>query len=344
MKISRFYLFLFFLLNNLLFAIAQDGVSQKIKGISMVASRNSIDDGHAKDLEEFGSNYIAVMPYAFMPENHDPKLIFDTERQWSGETLKGIEMDVQTLQSQGLQVMIKPHIWVGSGVFTGEISMTSDKDWNQFEKNYKTYILAFAKLAERHKVSLFCIGTELYEFVSKRPEFWCELIEEVRSIYSGNLTYAENWDKYSNLMLWDSLDFIGIDAYFPISEAKTPSLEQINLAWKGLKKELKTFSKSHSTKILFTEYGYRSIDYAGRKPWDSSRSTNPVNEIAQLNLLKALHQNLRTEDWFAGGFLWKWFPYYEPNSKRHQNRFTVQGKVSETYLRSFFSGPTTTEY
>ncbi len=344
MKISIFYLFLFFFLNNLLFAIAQDGISQKINGISMVASRSSIDKEHAKDLKQLGSNYIAVMPYAFMPENQDPKLIYDTERQWFGETLEGIETDVRTLQSQGLQVMIKPHIWVGSGVFTGDISMVTDKDWKQFENNYRTYIIAFAKLAEQNKVPLFCIGTELYEFVTKRQEFWCELIEEVRSIYSGKLTYAENWDKYDNLMLWDSLDFIGIDAYFPISEAKTPTLKQVNLSWKELTKELKSFSKFHKTKILFTEYGYRSIDFAGRKPWDSSRNEHPVNETAQLNLLKGLHQSLKTEDWFAGGFLWKWFPNYDTNSKRHQNRFTVQGKSSQTYLKSFYSRLTNTEY
>ncbi|MBZ9786101.1 glycoside hydrolase [Psychroflexus sp. CAK57W] len=344
MKISRFYLFLFFFLNTLLSAIAQDEVSQKINGISMVASRNSIDMGKAEDLKQLGSDYIAVMPYAFMPENENPKLIFDTKRQWSGETVKGIGTDVRILKSQGLQVMIKPHIWVGNGVFTGDISMLSDKDWKQFEENYRTYILTFARLAEQHRVSLLCIGTELHEFVSQRPEFWCRLIDEVRSIYTGKLTYAENWDKHNNLMLWDSLDFIGIDAYFPISESKTPSLEQVNMVWKDLAKELNSFSKFHNTKILFTEYGYRSIDYAGREPWNSSRNQHPANETAQLNLIKGLHQSLWDEDWFAGGFLWKWFPNYDPNSKRYKNRFTVQGKVSEIYLKSFFSRPTIIEY
>lgn len=335
MKISQFYLFLFLFLNNLLFAIAQDEALERINGISMVASRTPIDDRQAKALKQLGSNSIAVMPYAFMQENQDPNLIFDTERQWSGETLDGIERDVQMLQAQGLLVMIKPHIWVGSGAFTGTISMASDKDWMRFEKNYKAYILAFAKLAERHKVSLFCIGTELHEFVSKRPAFWCELIEEIRYIYSGKLTYAENWDTYEDVLFWDSLDFIGIDAYFPVSEARTPSLEQVNLAWKGLAKGLKSFSDAYNTKILFTEYGYRSIDFSGREPWDSSRKDNPSNEIAQLHLLKGLHESLWNENWFAGGFLWKWFPNHDPNSKRHQNRFTVQGKISETYLKSF---------
>ncbi|NEV93205.1 glycoside hydrolase [Psychroflexus sp. YR1-1] len=301
----------------------------------MVASRMTIDDQQAKALKQLGSNYIAVMPYAFMPEKQGPELIFDTKRQWSGETLAGIESDVQMLQNQGLSVMIKPHIWVGSGAFTGTISMRSDKDWIRFEANYKAYILAFAKIAERHKVSLFCIGTELQEFVSQRSAFWCELIEEIRRIYSGKLTYAENWDTYEDVLFWDSLDFIGIDAYFPISEARTPTLKQVNLAWRGLAKGLKSFSDSYNTKILFTEYGYRSIDFSGREPWEFSKSTARFNEVAQLNLLKGLHESVWDENWFAGGFLWKWFPNFDSNSKRYQKRFTVQGKISETYLQSF---------
>ncbi|SDG53669.1 glycoside hydrolase family 113 [Psychroflexus sediminis] len=339
MKKLRFYLCLVFLLLNLMFAFAQARVSEKINGISMVAARHSIDDVHARHLKTLGSNYVAVMPYAFMPDANEPELIFDTDNQWFGETLQGISEDVKTLKSQGLKLMIKPHVWVGNAAFTGDVFMISEGDWSQFEQNYKTYILAFAKLAEQNKVSLFCIGTELQEFVSRRPEFWCELIDEIRSIYSGKLTYAENWDTYTGVRFWDSLDFIGIDAYFPISEAKTPSLDQVNLAWKGLTKKLKSFSNSYNTKILFTEYGYRSIDFAGKQPWDSSRYANPSNERAQLHLLKGLHQSLWDKDWFAGGFLWKWFPNYDKNSKRHQNRFTVQSKASELYLKSFFGRP-----
>jgi hypothetical protein len=314
-------------------AVAQDG---KINGMSMVASKSTIDVSHAESLKQLGSNYVAVMPYAFMPEANTPKLIFDTKRQWSGETIPGIESDISTLQDQGLQIMIKPHIWVAGGIFTGDISMSSEEEWQHFEENYRSYILTFVKLAEQNKVSMFCLGTELEGFVSQRPEFWCELIQEVRALYSGKLTYAENWDKYHKVHFWDSLDFIGIDGYFPVSNSKTPSLSEVNLAFRALKKELKSFSKLYQRKILLTEYGYRSVDYAGKEPWDSSRNENPVNEKAQLNLLQGLHQSFWKEDWFAGGFLWKWFPNYDPTSKRHQNRFTIQGKISEDYTRSFY--------
>lgn len=333
----RFYHIIFFALITSQLVVGQFKYSKKINGISMVASRDTIGKTSAQSIKEFGSNYVAVMPYAFMPKLDKPHLLFDTKQQWSGETPKGIESDVKTLQSQGLQVMIKPHIWIGGGDFTGDISMTSQNDWVTFQENYKAYIIAFAKLAERNGVTLFCLGTELQNFVVARPGFWCQLIDELRAIYSGKITYAENWDQYQEFVFWDSLDYIGVDAYFPVSDKKSPTLEEIDSAWKPLKIELKSFSTSFQTKVLFTEYGYRSIDYAGKEPWDASRNENPVNEEAQLNLLKGLHQSFWKEDWFAGGFLWKWFPNYDPSSKRHQNRFTVQGKLSEDYLKSFYS-------
>jgi hypothetical protein len=334
MNIIKHFLFFFSLINFLSITYAQEA---KINGMSMVASRSTLSQTQAERLNHTGSNFVAVMPYAFMPDAYSPRLFYDTERQWSGETLKGIESDIKTLQKQGLQVMLKPHIWIGNGVFTGKISMRSEADWAEFEDRYTSYILEFAKLAEQHQVSLFCIGTELNAFTIERTDFWCGLIEEVKAIYSGQLTYAENWDKYDTVGFWDSLDFIGIDAYFPISESQTPNLDEVISSWSSLKWDLESYSRFYETPILFTEYGYRSIDYSGKEPWDSSRNEGTANEKAQLILLKGLHQSLWKEDWFAGGFLWKWFPNYNVNNKRHRNRFTVQNKLSETYLKSFYS-------
>ncbi|WP_245539756.1 glycoside hydrolase family 113 [Psychroflexus tropicus] len=329
-------LFLLFLMLFCFFPFVS-GQEKKINGMSMVASRSLIDQNQAKELKQTGSNFIAVMPYAFMPKADTPQLFFDNEQQWNGETLGGIESDIQTLKTQGLKIMVKPHIWVGSGTFTGKIAMSSEAHWKAFESQYKQYILAFAQLAEENDVELFCLGTELNSFAIQRKDFWCDFITEVSTVYSGKLTYAENWDSYDNVGFWDSLDFIGIDAYFPISEERTPSTKNIKSSWFVLKRDLKAFSQSLQTKILLTEYGYRSMDYAGKQPWDSSREERPVNQTAQLNLLKGLHESLWDEGWFAGGFLWKWFPNFNESGKRHQNRFTVQGKRSESYLKSFYS-------
>ncbi len=60
-----------------------------------------------------------------------------------------------------------------------------------------------------------------------------------------------------------------------------------------------------------------------------------INQENQLYAYSAVFETLYNENWFAGGFLWKWFAY--PNSGGPTNdRFTPQNKLAEEKLRSFF--------
>jgi hypothetical protein len=120
-----------------------------------------------------------------------------------------------------IQIMLKPQIWIRKGAFTGHIKMSTAEDWVLFENQYRCFILRFARLAQELNIPLFCIGTELKVFVRARPAFWKALIEEIRAVYKGKLTYAANWDEYEETFFWDALDFIGIDAYFPCQRRET---------------------------------------------------------------------------------------------------------------------------
>ena len=106
--------------------------------------------------------------------------------------------------------------------------MSSEADWTRLEASYTKFILTYAKLAQETKVDILCIGTELERFVMSRPDYWCGLIERIRKIYNGKLTYAANWDEYKRTPFWDMLDYIGIDAYFPLSEKRMDSVEAEN--------------------------------------------------------------------------------------------------------------------
>jgi hypothetical protein len=47
----------------------------------------------------------------------------------------------------------------------------------------------------------------------------------------GKLTYAANWDKYDQVSFWDELDFIEIQAYFPLTAQTSPTAEEIKKGW-----------------------------------------------------------------------------------------------------------------
>jgi len=133
------------------------------------------------------------------------------------------------------------------------------------------------------------------------------------------------------------LDYIGVDAYFPVSENKTPTVEETRKGWQRWKEELKSVSEKESRKIIFTEYGYRSVDFAGKEPWVSDHKLMSMNFEAQTNTLQGLFKNVWSEDWFAGGFLWKWFIAHEQVGGESDNQFTPQNKPAEAVVKQYYS-------
>jgi len=186
------------------------------------------------------------------------------------------------------------------------------------------------------KVPILCIGTELHTFVQKRPDYWKQLIEKIRNVYDGKLTYAENWDQFANAPFWKQLDYIGVDAYFPVSDSKTPTVEEMRQGWKKHKQKISAVQKSLKKPVLFTEYGYRSVHYTAKQPWDSNRVHGNVDMIAQNNALTALYEEFWKEEWFAGGFLWKWYHNHMEVGGKDNNRFTIQNKPSEKLIQSLY--------
>jgi hypothetical protein len=307
-----------------------------INGISYVASQNTLVQEHVDPIIAINATHASIMPFGFIQDLDHPNINYNTERQWFGETRDGAKQYIDLLKQNNIQIMMKPQIWVWRGEFTGLIEMRTEEDWIKFEESYSRFILEFATLAEESHCELFCIGTELELFIENRPEFWKKLISEIRDVYSGKITYAANWDEYKRTPFWEMLDYIGVDAYFPISESRTPTFEETIDKWKHLKEQMRDISEKNKKKFLFTEYGYRSVDYAGKEPWKSDRNMSRVNLIAQSNLYKALYESVWNEDWFAGGFIWKWFIDDSKVGGYDNTMFTPQNKPVEKMISDYF--------
>lgn len=310
--------------------------TEKINGVSFVASRDSISEKHTKPVVNLNANYAAIMPFGFIKSLEHPEIIYNTDRQWFGETDKGVKQYVKTLKKQEIKVMIKPQIWVSHSAFTGFIKMKTEEEWQELEQTYENFILDFAKVAEDINAEMFCIGTELENFVANRPKFWTQLIKKIRTIYKGKLTYAANWNEFTKTPFWADLDYVGIDAYFPVSDLKTPTVEDCLKGWNAHLPDIKNVQQTTKKPILFTEFGYRSFDFSGKKPWLTGNYDANPNLEAQVNTTKALFKTFWEEDWFAGGFVWKWFHNYEQSGGTKDNMFTPQNKPAEEIIRQYY--------
>ncbi len=308
----------------------------KINGVSFVASRDSISNKNILPVLNVNANYAAIMPFGFIKSLEHPEIIYNTDRQWFGETKAGVSQYIDVLQKANIEIMIKPQIWVWHGEFTGHIKMPNEVAWLELEQTYSRFILDFAKLAQEKQVAIFCIGTELEQFVAHRPEYWQELIMNIRAVYDGKLTYAANWDEYKRTPLWSDLDYIGVDAYFPISDKKTPNVDDAIAGWQAHTIEMKAISETFDKPILFTEFGYRSTDYTGKEPWVSDYKITALNFEGQTNTTQALFDVFWKEPWFAGGFVWKWFHNHEESGGETDNQFTPQNKPVEAVIRDYY--------
>jgi len=303
-------------------------VEEKIKGFSW-ESGDSIQSKHLKTILPYNAEWIAHTPFAFQGKIDEPELRFRRSKEQSSRNTR-VNNTIEVAKGQGIHSMIKPHIWPGrdAGGWRSEIAMKNEADWQIWFANYTNYILDYAELAEAQKTPVFCIGTELYLASSRRTEDWRTLIKAVREVYSGKLTYAANFYKeFSAVEFWDDLDYIGVQAYFPLSNSKTPSLKSLEKSWVPHYKTLKKMAKKWEKPILFTEIGYRSMRDAAIEPWlwpdRMEYETQDVSPETQALCYEAFFKTFWEEKWVAGAFIWIWSRRnYDPGryEQRRRNR------------------------
>jgi len=318
--------------------------SETINGVCLVAPREASMLSELHKIERISPSHVAVIPYAFQRQGESRVNYSVKNPYWWGEGVEGARETIQQLKALGYKIMLKPHVWVVGEGWPGDFDPTKrveekrvEMEWSIWEDSYRDYIIKITELAISEDVELYCIGTEYRQAVIKRPKFWKELISEVRSTYKGKLVYASNWDNYQNIPFWEELDYVGIDAYFPLSESEVPKVEELTAAWGVIKTDILRLADSCKKPILFTEYGYRSIPYTARGDWKNQEITD-LNQRAQSNAYQALYNVWWNEPSFAGGFLWKWHPADSMYQKKAKARFTPQGKEVEKVIHSTYSG------
>lgn len=307
----------------------------KINGVNFVAPVKAVPESCLKSLQTINAGWVALNPYAFCRKGQ-PDVTYNVGRQWWGERPEGLRACIEYAHRQGMKVLIKPHVWVEGQGWAGDFAPDTEVDWQRWEKTYTQYVLTLADLAKSTEADMFCVGTEYRRATQKRPAFWKRLIQQVRGRYSGPLTYAANWDEYETIAFWPQLDYIGIDAYFPLSDSPTPTVSELLTAWKKPARQLQLLAQRHRRPVLFTEYGYRSVDRTAGKQWelpDSWKLRARPNMTAQQNGYSALYQTFWQQPWFAGGFLWKWFDDHAKAGGPENDDYTPQRKPVEAVIR-----------
>ena len=307
---------------------------KKINGAAIVAASHPLNDSDFMRLSDVSVNFICLLPFAYVREN-EPVIHYNSNFQWWGERPEGIAECIKMAHQCNLKVMVKPQLWISHGEYTGQMKFNSEADWKNFEASYTGYIFQLLKVADSMHAEIFCLGTELDYFVRERKGYWSLMIDSARKVYHGQITYAGNWDCYKDFPFWNRLDLIGINAYFPLSDSITPQVSELLQKWQPHFEGMKSFSQKTGKPVFFTEYGYRSIDYATQKPWESYTDGN-LNFVAQQNAYEALYEKFWGEPWFSGGFFWKWFDEHTPSDVAMEKEFTPQNNPAMDVVKKWY--------
>lgn len=207
----------------------------------------------------------------------------------------------------GLKVMLKPHLDLAHDPdhWRGEIGQDfSESEWNAWFSSYQAFIDHYAQLAQTYGADQFCVGTEL-SATQGREGNWRAVIGAVRSLYDGPLTYAANHGSENDLTWWDAVDYIGVDAYYPLTDKNDPTIAELKAAWQPRVSSLATLASTWNKSIIFTEIGYRSQDGTNQQPW-ASQLDGEIDLQEQADAYQAAFESVYHQPWLAGIYWWDW--------------------------------------
>jgi hypothetical protein len=314
-----------------------------LKGFNFAHEGYAIYNGYGSKLaagmleEQFnlGANAVAIVPYSYMRSPNEPQPLSIMSRAGT-ENDESVIRDLVYARRLGLQTVLKPQIWMGGGHWPGDVKMGSETDWEAFFRHYTRWIVHYALMAEVYEADVFCVGVEFAQATIARPDDWREVIQAVRAVYSGRLTYAANWGpEFEGLAFWDELDLIGLNCYYPLSEAKNPSEAELSERFEEVLQRARAVSKSFERPLALTEIGFTSTTTPWQQPHLDGQG-EAYSGSAQLRCYQVVTQALaRSTDWCRGVLWWK-YPSYPTLGGEGHTGFTPNNKPAEEQLPELF--------
>jgi hypothetical protein len=307
------------------------------RGVSWWMSEGRTDAGEAsfRRLASLGASWVSIHTWDPLQRGLDEPLFAKPDRHFGFRDLGAL---VRSAHAAGLRVMVKPHLEMrgyepteeerrifrgtdsearralvagvearmgqGAHLQHNRIAMRNEADWRRWFRSYESYVLPYAREAQAAGADMFCVGREMDSTVVRREADWRALIGHIRAQFHGPLTYSANFDTWQGIGLWDALDFIGVSAYFPLSDRPSPSLAELEAGWDRALAPLEEASRRHGRPVLLTEAGFPSIPTAGKAPWREERVRADV--WLQARCYEATLRALSRRPWIEGAYFWLW--------------------------------------
>ena len=213
----------------------------------------------------------------------------------------------------------------------GMIGPTSIPDWF---RSYRKLLLPYARVAQAGHAASFVIGTEL-ESLEPAPE-WPSLISSIRSVYTGQLLYAENFDEFAARDRVLPLSTFTIDAYPRFNLPDSASVGQLTAAWDHW---FSRHSPAVLSKLVLEEVGIDAVPGSYSDPGAWATTTNaPIDVTVQKKWYEAVCASIRNKN-LAGVYWWEISFDADPaNAGPWQaDRLTFLGRPAQNVIKTCFA-------
>ena len=252
-------------------------------------------------------------------------------RLFAREGARVVIGDILVAEGQAVEAEIKAK---GGEAAFARLDVTSEADWQAWWRGCRRYVLHHALLAAWAGSDLYSVGVELSKTLCREAE-WRELIAAVRLLFPGALTYSGNWNgDLETAGFWDRLDYVGVDAYFPLATSPEARQEDLERGARQVVDRLAAAARRTGKPLLLTEVGFP----AHRGAWVQPHTEGGAySEEDQARAYEALLGALGRRPWLAGTFFWKAFSADESAWRQGEADFRFLGRKAEAVVREYYS-------
>ncbi len=276
--------------------------------------------------ERTGATHVIFALAALQDTPHSIEVDWRGEHMVSDEELVGM---IDYAKSLGLKPILKPLVNVRNGTWRAHINffdydVPCEPKWKDWFESYTRYQCHYAKIAEQTNCGMLVVGCEMVQ-TERRETEWRALINKVREIYTGLITY--NTDKYQedHIHWWDALDVISASGYYPIHD------------WDRQLDRIEAVVNKYQKPFFFAEAGCSSKVGASLVPNDWTLSGG-VNLQEQVDYYEKMFEKTSNRPWVEGFGIWDWsYKLYSEITGIEDSDYAVFGKPAAKVIRNFYN-------
>src|SRR3989440_1756927 len=180
------------------------------RGVAMQLQRVDFMEGeYQKSIDEIvdvGADTVLFVVDSRMENGSSSRIYLDMRFTPNPEALGGL---IDYAKSKNLRVVLMPIVLLDNPRGNEWRGTIKPEDWNDWWQSYRGVLYHYSWIAEKHKVDVLVVGSELVSTETKLEE-WRQTIAEVRKTFKGMITYSANWDHYKEIPFWTDLDLIAM--------------------------------------------------------------------------------------------------------------------------------------